>query len=338
MADLFSTDVLTRTVSYLPVPISFLLDRFFPFEQLETSEEIHFDVENGKRRIAPFVSPLVQGKIVEELGYTAKTFKPAYVKPKTVFDPTRPFKRAMGERIGGVLTPMQRIEMAVSNTLSDHVDMITRRQEVMASEALRLGRVTVKGELYPTVVVDFGRDAALTIVLSGGSRWNQAGVDVLANLEAWAALILDKSGATSIDVVMATDVWAIFRADAEVKEELNRFRGSSTLSTDALIVEGATFMGQIRTFNIWVYGGSYIDDDGATQKMIPDGTLIMGGPQIEGARAYGAIRDEKAGFQALPYFPKSWLEEDPAVRFLMTQSAPLVIPYRPNASLSATVL
>jgi len=64
----------------------------------------------------------------------------------------------------------------------------------------------------------------------------------------------------------------------------------------------------------------------------------MGSRQIEGYRAFGAIRDEAAGFQAVPYYVKSWLEEDPAVRFIMMQSAPLVVPYRVDASLCATVL
>ena len=40
----------------------------------------------------------------------------------------------------------------------------------------------------------------------------------------------------------------------------------------------------------------------------------------------------------MPYFSKSWVEEDPAVRYLMLQSAPLVVPYRVNASLCAKVL
>jgi hypothetical protein len=43
----------------------------------------------------------------------------------------------------------------------------------------------------------------------------------------------------------------------------------------------------------------------------PAGTVLMGGASIEGVRAFGAIRDEAAGYQALPYFPKSWLEAGP---------------------------
>jgi len=59
---------------------------------------------------------------------------------------------------------------------------------------------------------------------------------------------------------------------------------------------------------------------------------------VEGYRAFGAIRDEEAGYQPLPYFSKSWIEKDPAVRWLLLQSAPLMVPYRINGSLSAQVL
>jgi hypothetical protein len=57
--------------------------------------------------------------------------------------------------------------------------MINRRLEVMASEALRTGKVTVTGEQYPTTVVDYGRDAGLTVVLTGANRWGQAGIKPL---------------------------------------------------------------------------------------------------------------------------------------------------------------
>ena len=77
---------------------------------------------------------------------------------------------------------------------------------------------------------------------------------------------------------------------------------------------------------------------GALTPYLPDGTVIITSPDLEGVRAYGAIKDEAAGYQALPFFPKSWVEHDPAVRYLLLQSAPLIVPYRVNASLCATVL
>lgn len=336
--DIFSTDVLNGVVRYLPQPTTFLLDTFFRNVQTETSEEIHFDVESGKRRIAPFVSPLVAGRVVEGQGYTAKSFKPAYVKDKRVFDPSRPMKRAMGERIGGDMTPQARLEAMVRYELEDQVKMVNRRLETMAAEALRLSQVTVSGELYPTTVVSYGRAGGLTVTLANPNRWSDPGIEPLDNLETWNNLVLQNSGAAITDWVMTSDVWAILRKNANFQKLLDRFRGNATQSKLVQEYEGASMVAEVPPWRFWVYTSWYVNDAGAEVPMLPAGTIIGGSSQIEGVRAFGAIRDEGAGYQALPYFAKSWVEPDPAVRFLLTQSAPLVVPYRPNASFCATVL
>jgi hypothetical protein len=215
--------------------------------------------------------------------------------------------------------------------------MVQRRMELMAAEALRLGQVTVAGESYPTQVVNYGRDGALSITLGSPNRWTDSGIKPLDNLQTWGLLVLQKSGAMPIDVVMDLEAWKKFILDADVKAELDRFRGNSTMVLNGQLAEGGQFMGTIRGWNIYVYSGWYVDDAGVEQKILPDNTVIMGSSQIEGVRAYGAIRDEEAGYQAMQYFPKSWVEKDPAVRFLLLQSAPLPVPFRINASLRATV-
>jgi hypothetical protein len=58
------------------------------------------------RRLAPFVSPKVAGRIVQEKGYSTYTFKPAYIKIKTRIDPSAKITRAAGEQIGGGATPI----------------------------------------------------------------------------------------------------------------------------------------------------------------------------------------------------------------------------------------
>ena len=61
-------------------------------------------------------------------------------------------------------------------------------------------------------------------------------------------------------------------------------------------------------------------------------------PAVDGVRAFGAIMDRKAGWRATPFFPKMFEQEDPSAVYLMTQSAPLMIATRPNATLKAKVL
>lgn len=335
--DIFSTGVLARVVAELPAPAPFILNSFFRTIQTETSEEIHFDVDKGRRRLAPFVSPIVAGKVVQSQGYVTQTFKPAYVKDKRVFDANRPFKRLAGERIGGDLAPAQRLQAALAADLNDQLGMLTRRQEVMAIEALRTGKVTVKGDQYPEVLLDFGREATLTKVLTLGARWGEAGVSPLKDVQDWSMAVTQNSGAVANTIVMDVKAWQLFSADPAVVKLLDRFRGADQLNSTVL-GEGGRYMGNIGDFDIWVYAGWYEHPDtGALTPYLPDYTVIITGPELEGTRAYGAIRDEQAGFQAVPFFSKSWVEPDPAVRFLLMQSAPLPVPYRVNASMCATV-
>lgn len=175
--DIFSIQVLSKVVERLHTPPSFLLDTFFPNVQTSDKEEILFDVTDSKPRISPFVSPLLPGKVVDSGGYRTKSFKPAYVKDKRCFDANIPYKRIAGETIGGSLSPSQRYERALATTLTDQLDNLTRREEVMAAEILRTGKVIVSGDVYPAQTVDFGRDEELTKALSGSAIWESSSVN-----------------------------------------------------------------------------------------------------------------------------------------------------------------
>ena len=216
--DIFSTQVLAKVVERLRTPPSFLLDTFFPNVQTSDKEEIFFDVTDSKPRISPFVSPLLPGKVVDGGGYQTKSFKPAYVKDKRRFDANIPYKRVAGEAIGGSLSPAQRYERALATHLKDQLDNLTRREEVMAAEILRTGKVIVSGDGYPAQTVDFGRDETLTKALSGSSTWETAGVNPIDNLEDWAIAIQDKSGVVAKTVVMDPQAWKIFRGNDIVQK------------------------------------------------------------------------------------------------------------------------
>lgn len=339
MDNLFSTHYLSGVLSSLIQTPSFFLDNYFPNILMSEAEFIHFDVVDKTRRLAPFVSPVVAGKIVQEKGISTKTFQPAYIKAKTAFSPSQAIQRTAGEPIGGNLSPAQRHIVRINNMLMDHVDMIQRRLEWMAAKALVNGAVEISGENYQTTLVDFGRNPSQTVTLTGGDRWGQTGVKPLANLDTWRLQALQNSGANLTDVIMSPDTWVTFKEDPQVEKRFIRFQGSNqtTLQTGAPIGEGATFMGTLDGYNIYVYAAFYLDENGTEHPMLPAGTVLLLSQQLQGTRAFGAILDETS-LQAQPIFVKSWAEEDPSVRWVMSQSAPLVIPTRVNASFRATVL
>ena len=338
--DVFSTDVLTAVLQSLLGNPQFLLDRYFGTTQAETSEQIHFDVLQGKRRISPFVSPLVEGQVVASQGFITNTFTPAYIKDKRVFDMNRPLKRSAGEQIGGTMAPADRLRALIAFDMQDQLNMLRRRLEVMCGEVLVTGRSTITGDKYPTVVVDFGRSGNHTIVAN--PLWSAASPPILNNLQDWAQIALEDTGVFPNDVLMTVDVWKIFRSDPAVQNVLNIFRRlgeAPGIMPMAQVTEGGVLMGNIEGFNIYVYSGWYVDPaDGVEKPILPPGTVVMTSPALEGVQAYGAIRDEEIGLQPVPYYVKSWIQYDPSVRYVMLQSAPIMVPFRPNASVAVKVI
>ena len=108
---LYDTAVLIQVVPTLKRAQAFLLDKFFPNIITSDTEEVAIDVEIGLRRLAPFVSPLVEGKLVESRRVQTNLFKPAYIKDRRAPDLRRPIRRMIGERLAGVMTAAER-EMA----------------------------------------------------------------------------------------------------------------------------------------------------------------------------------------------------------------------------------
>jgi hypothetical protein len=337
--DIFDTGVLAATVEQIVPEYGFLTREFFPGSQVQTATTIHIDVMKKSRRIAPFVSPYVQGQLVEKQGFQTFEISPAYIKDKRVFDPNTPFTRTYGEQIMGSLSPMERLKLSLRTELEDQLAMLNRRIEVMVGEVLFRGKLTIKGELHPLIELNFQRDAALTISLTGANEWGDAGIDPIANLQSWALLVFDKSGIRPNRVVMTLDAYQLFMASASVVAWMNRYnRDGATVTPNAVEGDDGWFAGSIGGFEIFVYNGTYIDPIPNTPAdILPPMTVLLGGKSIKGYRAYGAIRDEKAGLQARPYFSKSWIEEDPPVRYIMLQSAPIVAPLYPDAMLAATV-
>ena len=72
--------------------------------------------------------------------------------------------------------------------------------------------------------------------------------------------------------------------------------------------------------------------------MIPYGAVLRTDADLMGTRAYGMIIDTAFNYGPKAYEPKTWLQENPAQRILLMQSAPIVIPSRVNAALCATVV
>lgn len=342
----FSTTDLIQVVPTLKRAQKFLLDSFFPNIKMSDTEYVAIDIDVGLRRMSPFVSPLVEGKLVEQRRYQTNIYKPAYIKDKRAPDLRKPVMRQIGERIGGGdLTGAEREMANINFEMADQIDMLDRRLEWMAASALRTGTVTVAGEGFPTEVIDFGRDASLTTALTGGAKWTAANIAAgtatpTTNFETWQHQIMKLSGGVANTIVFTTTPWTAFLSDPLVKGAIyypKLGEGSNVIDPGAQIARGAQYKGRWGQYDLYVYNDWYIDDNNVEQPMLPDGTVLMCGPDLMGTRAFGQILDPAFNYAALPYAPKTWVENDPAQRILLMQSSPLIIPSRVNASFAATV-
>ena len=78
MIDLFETRTLLRAMEQSQPPKTFLLDTFFPVIRQSETDTVDIDIIKGKRKLAPFVAPMHEGKVISNEGFHTDTFKPPY--------------------------------------------------------------------------------------------------------------------------------------------------------------------------------------------------------------------------------------------------------------------
>lgn len=337
----YGTEELLAMIEPLFIPGNFLLRAFFP-EVIEfDTEEVKFDRVIADRRLAPFVSPLAPGKIQQPKGYRVETIVPAYLKPKNQVTGKEVMKRLAGEMPGGAMSAGDRRDRIMLDYMFNHRQKIERRLEWMAAQILTTGAVTIVGDDYPSTVVDFSRDDDLTEALTGTSEWGDAGVSPFADVQTWIDLVGTKSGAAVNIAVMDGMAWDKFIADPRSEKALDRDLGQTaavSLGLTPNLPGSPTFKGRIGAVEFYVYNDTYEDDAGSTAQLLPAHSVILGSQGgIEGAQMFGAILDPRNDYGPARYFPKSWIDEDPAGEFVMTQSAPILAPRRIDASFYASV-
>lgn len=314
--------------------------QFYPRTITSQAQEIYFDqIPVRDRRLAPFVSPNVQGRVMKSRGFNMASFRPAYVKPKHVVDPSRAIPRRPGEPFGGNLSLQDRFDAIVADNVATERAMIERRWDWMAGQALIYGSVTVSGDDYPTQTVDFLRDSSLTTTTGAGVHWDDDNGDPMADisLQRKNSFVLGRAPVNTM--IFGVDAWDAFSTKDTIRELLNnQNRGSNSAfnSTGLSSGEPYEYQGRIQGPNgggfidMWTYTSQYEDDAGDLIDYLDPRDVVGVGGNVQGFQCFGAIMDEDASLASLSLFPKSWRQPDPSVTYTMTQSAPLMVPANVN--------
>lgn len=342
--NIYDTSTLLEVSRFTKTITPFWLS-FFPRQINFETPDIFFDqVDQDYRRLAPLVVPNVQGRAGTIGGYSSLSFKPAYVKPKHAVDPSMVIERQAGEALGsGSMSLVQRRDAVIAEILRRHDTMLTNRNEWLAARALIDASVTLSGEDYPSTTVNFQRHASLSYTLAAGARWSQGTATPLTDLMTARVNANNRSGARIRKIVFGATAWSYFAGHANVGlfgtgGLLDRTLGGISGDVQKMYdgYEGQEYMGRISgslgggALELWVDTSKYVDDTGTEQFFLEQNTVV-GMSDVEGVRCFGAIKDFDM-LRSVERFPKMWREEDPSVEFLMTQSAPLMVPKKPNAT------
>lgn len=339
--DTFTPRTMLAALEQMEVPKTFLMDTFFKTEVVHDTDKIDIDIvtKSGKK-MAAFVSPVLEGKVVRKRGFKTNTYSAPYIKEKTVTEAYNILKRQPGEVIyGNGATVAQRAAAELGKDMADLRDRIIRRQEWMCASALTTGTITIDGDGIQDNI-DFGMQDSHKVTLLAGALWTASGGTPLDDLQEWSDLILEDSGLRPTLCVMGKDAAAAFRSNTQVLawlDKLNIVVGK--LDTQPRNYDGVkSIMTHTESgLDIVQYSGSYFDE--ATQAdvpLIPDNMVLIGCTNAYTRMHYGVIKDLEAN-AAVKMFPKTWLSKDPSAQYLLVQSAPLAGLHQVDAFMVATV-
>jgi len=345
--DLFDTRTMLEIIEQRKPVRTFLLNTFFRTTVKFNTESVDVDIVKGRRRLAPFVNPRREGKVIEKRGFTTRSYKPAYVKPKMVTTAEDILKRQPGNIIYSPNSgPAQMAAEELGRNLGEMDEMITRREEWMAAQALTTGKVLVVGEGVDDEL-DFLFSSTHLPILTGTDLWSDhTNATPLDDLKLWKRLVSKDSGiAPSICVMGLSTIDNFLKCDqvmgsATKQGVFNMINVQMGRINPQILPDGVIYYGSLQELglDVYTYEEWYVDDnDDIEYPMMPDNKVLLGNPSARSTRLYGAIKDLDALAPAAR-FPKSWKENDPSARLVMLQSAPLMAPLQPDAFLCADVI
>lgn len=314
----------------LSKPMRSFFTGFFPDSAVHVEELLEIETKKGKRLMAPFVSKRKGGKLISRNGYTSKLIKAPKIAPERMTTADDILHKAFGESLYSSKTPAQRSNEILGRDLSELEEYILRRKEWMCREIILNGKIDIQDEEEGIdIQIDYNFDNKE--VLSGSAKWNGEGARILEDLTRWRQQIIKKTGSAPKICLMAADVYALFKKDSSVKNELNILNLKTAEITPRVIDPSLTFLGRLieLDLDIYCYSEWFIDDEGEEEPMLPDGHVVLL-PESVGSIEYSAVTQlEGEDFMTYDYemVPKFWVDNENERKMLRLTSRPVPRPY-----------
>ena len=334
----------------LPPVHTFFRSTFFSREKTFVTKSVDMDYKKGARKLAPFVSREIGGKVVPNTGYTTETYTPPFIAPDKVTTIDDILDRQPGESLYSGRTPAQRAVIQMSEDFTDLREMILRREEWMCAQAMLTGKIVVLGEGVKDTI-DFRFTNLLDISKDAKRKWKGGTAqNKYADLKAWHEKV-QKEGFTNCNVcIMASDVVTEFLMDETIQKLLDVKNYALAVIKPTQKENNVTYIGTIHELglDLYQYNEWYVDDwtdpeNPVELPMVPAGTLMMASTNARFSMYYGAIhmlnqKTEKWETVEGKYVPDTFIEKRPDRRFLSLQSAPVPVPHEVDSWITVKVM
>jgi hypothetical protein len=341
-------------VQQITPPTSFLRDRYFPSTDADifASEKVLAEYRDGSKKLAPVIAPRVGGVTVLRQGSELNEYAPPTIAPKrttTIDDLTR---RGFGEAILPTLTPEERESQLALRDAAELDDLITRREEQIASELLQnngyvLKQVADNLDVYDEYEIMFYDGGSNPAAYTVSTAWNQSGADILGDLKLMIQQLTSR-GLPATDLIVGDGVAEVITSDPDIYAKLLIPDGKYNLGRidPKTLPNGAAFIASLnvygRNIDILSYTETYTNDAGVDTPYIAPGKAILTAPAA-GKALYGAVTqieqsDSEFHTYAARRVPKVYVDADKNVKEVTLTSRPLLVPVNKAPFVIADVL
>ena len=330
----YETRTLIAAFDEGPIVSTFLRDTFFGGREYPPTNLVEFDFRRGRRKMAPFVAPLIGGKVMEREGYETRFYRAPRIAPVRNLRIPDLEPRMFNETIYQGRSPADRAAEMVADDAVYCDEAITRREEWMCREILVNGKLTVTADHGFTEVIDFMESAAgvpnnhepVTI------KWDQVNSTPLADLERARLNTIRDSGIAPNVALFGINAAAVFMRHPEVIKYFNLL--NVTLGSIEPIIQSDSVVrfGRVPGLELYTYAEYFEDDMGVLFPMLPSNFVMLLSNSVQNKIVYGAftqLEDAKAKryvtYQA-SRIPFVYGDEENGHLFYRLTSCPLPMP------------
>lgn len=312
--DIYSTRAQLKALELMPNEASFLFDTFCRDGGTVEDDKAIYDSRKGGKPMAPFVHQYGGGVVMDRDGYETNEISFSTIAPERVIKVSELNKRMFGEAVLGAMTPEQRAKKMQAKDLVEMRAAIQRRREWMVRQLLLTG----KQEIFEYGDEGLSKAATLLADFKFSNNYVPAalwsGTDAKIDYDLRKMFELVYNGLGQIDTfVFAGDVFEAALANSNLLNKLDKDKLDIGEFKLRYMGQGVRYLGcNSDGVDMYCDFGTFINDKGAVEKVIPDGTLIGGSKGMFEVKHGPVTQVEEPGMNA---HAKTYVKKEVPLRY-----------------------